>query len=267
MAESGKVGLRASANKTLSFGLVNVPIGMSPLREAATRPSGKFLDPEDHLPVKQAWQAHDGTLVERSDLVKGYEHDGGFVVFDGDALKLRSEPSIDLTANVRASAVPAEQVEKSYLIWPKDGKAAEAFSLLLVHCRDGDRALIGETVENGTTKGFVVRYSDVTGTLVAQELAYRDSVRWRNVGQVEDYMAEVPEPNAQAQAMADQLLSALPDEYDWASLVDTYGDELAQAVEDAANGIEPEAVPAAERQAKADDLMALLAASVAGEAV
>ena len=82
-----KVGLRATSGKrTLAFGLVRVGVGMAPLMESEKRISAKMLDPTLLTPVKQKWENADGDLVDRSELVKGYEvAGGGYVVLaDGE---------------------------------------------------------------------------------------------------------------------------------------------------------------------------------------
>jgi non-homologous end joining protein Ku len=171
--------------------------------------------------------------------------------------------AIDLTANLRSSEVPAEWVDKSYLIWPKDAASADAFALLVAYCRDNDRALVGTTTEKGTTKSYVIRYSDTGGTLVAQLLRYEENVRWAHVEQITAYMAEVGEPDAAASQMAATLFDSLPDSFDWSSVTDTYGEALSAAIAAKASGQAPAAKPAAQAPPSTDTLMEALKASVA----
>ncbi len=263
-----KVGLRAtSGHRVLAFGLVRVGMGMAPLMESEKRIAGKMLDPDDHLPVKQAWKKHDGEEIDRSDTVKGYPHGGGFVILeDGEVPKATDVDEISLQANVPASDVPSEYVEKSYLLWPDQGQD-EGYAVVLAYLRDNARAFVGTTTDAGTTKAFAVKYSDVTETLVAELLNYEANVRWSSVEQVTNYMAAVEQPSDEMLGMAAQVFDGLPEAFDWAAVTDTYGEALAQAVAQKAAG---GAVSVQAPQAAASgtpDLMAALRASVGAEAV
>ena len=263
-----KVGLRATSGKrTLAFGLVRVGVGMAPLMESEKRISAKMLDPVNLAPVKQKWEDVNGNIIERAELVKGYEvAGGGYVVLDdGEVPVPPGTDAIDLIANVDVSEVPSEYVEKSYLIWPDQGQE-DSYAVLTAYMRDKNRAFIGTTTDAGTTKAFAVKYSDVTRTLVAELLSYEANVRWNSVEAVTSFMAEVAEPSDEYVQAAGSIFDGLPNTFDWSSITDTYGEALAEAVATkAATG----AVPAAAAPAVAagtPDLMAALKATVEGNA-
>ena len=262
-----KVGLRATSGKrTLAFGLVRVGVGMAPLMESEKRISAKMLDPDLLTPVKQKWENADGELVERSDLVKGYEvAGGGYVVLDeGEVPTPPGTDAIDLIANVDVSEVPSEYVEKSYLIWPDLGQE-DSYAVLTAYMRDKNRAFIGTTTDAGTTKAFAVKYSDVTRTLVAELLSYEANVRWNSVEAVTSFMAEVDEPSDEYVQAAGSIFDGLPNTFDWSSITDTYGEALAEAVASkAATGTVQ--VTAAAPAPNGADLMAALKATVEGNA-
>lgn len=256
-----KVGLRASSGKrAIRFGLVSVSVGMSPLMDSDNRVSANLIDPESRQRVKRVWMVGDKVIA---DPVKAYPYGEGFVeLADGEVPRPLNSDVIDLEANVRSSAIPAEQVEKSYLIWPQDATANEGFAVLLAYCRDNDRALVGTTTDNGTTKAFVIRYSDTTGTLVAQLLAYEASVRWAHVETVATYMGAQPEPAAALLDMAANLFDTLPDEFDWSSVTDEYGEALLAAIAEKASTGEVTVPEAPASTEKPGDLMAALKASM-----
>ena len=259
-----KVGLRATSGKrTLCFGLVRVGVGMSPLMEAEKRLSANLCDPESGTKVSRVWMVGDKIIDEP---VKMYPYGDGYVeLSEGElnALKPLNSDMIDLEANVRSSAIPAEQVEKSYLIWPQDATHNDGFAVILAYCRDNDRALIGTTTDNGTTKAFCIRYSDTTGTLVAQLLHYEASVRWSNVEAVAGYMGDLPEPDAALLDMAAQLFDGLPDEFDWSTVTDEYGEALLAAIaEKASTGAVSAPAPVAGDMTAPGGLLAALKASV-----
>lgn len=257
-----KVGLRATSGKrTIAFGLVRVGVGMSPLMEAEKRIASNLVHPETHEKVRRVWMVGDEQVDEP---VKAYPYGGGYVeLADGEVPRPLNSDMIDLEANVRSSAIPAEQVEKSYLIWPQDATHNDGFNVLLAYCRDNDRALVGTTTDNGTTKAFCIRYSDTTGTLVAQLLHYEASVRWANVEAVSDYMGALPEPEAALMDMAAQLFDGLPDEFDWSSVTDEYGEALLAAIaEKASTGTVTVSQPVAGDMTAPGGLLAALKASV-----
>ena len=261
-----KVGLRATSGKrTLAFGLVRVGVGMAPLMESEKRISAKMLDPTLLTPVKQKWENADGDLVDRSELVKGYEvAGGGYVVLaDGEVPAPPGTDELALISNVDVSEVPSEYVEKSYLLWPDQGQH-DSYAVLLAYMRDKSRAFIGTTTDAGTTKAFAVKYSDVTKTLVAELLSYEANVRWNQVEAVTSFMAEVDEPTDEYVAAAGSIFDGLPNTFDWSSITDTYGEALADAVATkAATGAVPAAAATA-APAGTPDLMAALKATVEG---
>jgi DNA end-binding protein Ku len=260
--QGAKVGLRG-AKSTLAFGLVRVGVGMAPLMETEKRVSAKLLDPVSMTPVKRQWV--DGTGDEVADPVKGYPFAGGLVVLeDGEVPKATSTENIDLIANVQARDIPAEYVEKTYLLWPDQGQE-DGYALVTAYLRDHDRAFVGSTVSSGTTKAFAVRYSDVTGTLVAQLLSYEANVRWASVEQVAGFMKDVPEPAAEMIGMAETVFDQLPEAFDWSSVTDEYGEALAEAIATKAAG-GTVVIAQAAAPAPAVDLMAALKASVEGNA-
>jgi DNA end-binding protein Ku len=262
--QAAKVGLRATSGKrTLAFGLVRVGVGMSPLMEAEKRIGANLLDPVSMTPVKRQWVDGAGEAVD--DPVKGYPFNGGYVVLeDGEVPRPVGTDTIDLIANVPANEIPAEYVEKSYLIWPDEGQS-EGYAVVTAYLRDHNRVFVGTTTDAGTTKAFAVRYSDVTGTLVAQLLSYESQVRWASVEAVSGFMQDVPEPAAEMIGMAETVFDQLPEAFDWSSVTDEYGEALAEAIATkAAGGTIQVAAPAA--PAPAVDLMAALKASVEGGA-
>lgn len=256
-----KVGLRASSgHRTIVFGLVRVQVGMAPARsEGKPRISARLCHPESLTPVKRVWQV-DGETVDEP--VKCYPwNDTQVVLDDGEVPKPRNSGQIDLTANLAASSVSASMIEKSYLIWPEPG-AEEGFGVLLAYCRDNDRALVGTTTDGGTTKGFVVRYDDELGCLVAQLLAYEACVRRDHAQKIVDFMGDQPEASAANLSMAEQLFDALPEVFDWSEVEDDYGKALERTLAAKAAGQTLEAEVEDDRVEKADSLMAALKASV-----
>jgi DNA end-binding protein Ku len=65
---------RSFASVTISFGLVSIPVDVYSAEVAANRISFNLLHAKDGARVKQQYVcALDGEVVDRSEMVKGYE--------------------------------------------------------------------------------------------------------------------------------------------------------------------------------------------------
>src|SRR5271154_5551732 len=92
---------RSIASLTLSFGLVAIPVKLYSATVSSERISFHLLRQKDGSRVKQQYIAvNDGKLVERSDMIKGYEFaKDQYVQFTADELKALEETtthSIDI---------------------------------------------------------------------------------------------------------------------------------------------------------------------------
>ena len=77
---------RSIASLTISFGLVAIPVRLFSATVASERISFNLLRQKDGSRVKQQYVAvNDGKLVERSEMVKGFEFaKDQFVIFTPD---------------------------------------------------------------------------------------------------------------------------------------------------------------------------------------
>ena len=80
---------RAIASATVSFGLVSVPVQLFAAGESKAAISFNLLHKTDGARLKQQYLcAKEGVVVERSDMVKGFEFaKDQYVVFTPDELK------------------------------------------------------------------------------------------------------------------------------------------------------------------------------------
>ena len=229
------VGLRATAgSKTLSYGLVQVRVGMMPALDDQARLRAKMVDPDTLGPVKQQYVNELGDVVKPA---KAYPYGDTLVELpkdSTDALKALSDGVIALEANL--DSVPDELVEKTYLLWPTDGASEQPFKMLATYLEHTGHVLVGKTHAGGTTKAFALRYSKLYGGMVAQLLSYYERVRWDAVQMVRHAVSEMQQPDAPMQEMANQIFDSMPSEIDWAEMRDEYGAALEQAVADAAAG-------------------------------
>src|SRR6185436_8517057 len=95
---------------TVSFGMVSIPTKLYSATDASTGVSFNLLHKDCGSRLKQQYIcAKDGTIVERADMVKGYEFQKDqYVTFTPEELKEleeKSSQSVDIT-----EFVPAEKV-------------------------------------------------------------------------------------------------------------------------------------------------------------
>lgn len=261
-------GLRATGgHKTLSFGLVNVNVGLAPMYETVKRTSANLICPDDHAKLVQKYQCPEcGQLHGRADCEKGYPVEGGYVVFDQselDALKVESEDAVALECKVPLASVPREWVDTSYLIFPDTPKDVEGYALIAAMLRDSDEALIGTVNDKGTTKAYAITWSPATEILVAHVLHYEGNLRHAHVEAVQDALAKAGEPSKEMLAMAEALFGTMPSEFDPSEVEDEYEVRLQAAIAAKAAGKTVEAPAAQEAPEPETDLLAALKASMA----
>jgi DNA end-binding protein Ku len=125
---------RSIATASISFGLVTVPVRIYPATRTSAGLSFHLLHEKDHSRLKQQYVCEkDGTVVPRSEMVKGYEFaKGRYVTFSNEELKALDEKAtngIEIAEFVPEGAVDPVYFERSYYLGP-DKSGAKAFSLL-----------------------------------------------------------------------------------------------------------------------------------------
>ena len=169
---------RSIASLSLSFGLVSIPVKLY----SATESSGTVrfnLLAADGSRVKQQYVSEQtGELLERSEMVKGYEFEKDrFVLFSPEELKaLQESPShtIDIVAFIPADAVDPIFYDKAYFLAP-DKRGAKPYNLLMEAMRHSSRCALAKWAWKA--KQYVVQVRPAEDGLVLQQLLYADEVR------------------------------------------------------------------------------------------
>ena len=169
---------RSLASLTLSFGLVNVPVKLYSATESSS--SVKFnLLARDGSRLKQQYVSDkDGKVVERAEMVKGYEFEKDrFVLFTPDELKALDEAAshvIDIVAFVPEKSVDPIYYDKAYFLAP-DKRGAKPYTLLTEAMRESGRCALARWTSKG--KQYVVQVRVAEDGLVLQQLLYAEEVR------------------------------------------------------------------------------------------
>lgn len=261
---------RSSANLTLGFGLVSVPVAMRPIAETGSPVAGKLVCPQHGDNKEQTYLCCGGTpqehLLKRNEMSTAYEHPdkpGELVIVDPNVLKEIAEErsgQIEVEKFVDVESIDPIYYDKTYLCWPQHG-GEQAFDLFAAVLRDEGRAAVSTVVMSKQTVMLVIRWSETTGTLVAHTCRFPSQVRWADAELVSHYANERPQPAEKHLEMARALIEGMVGVFDATEVVDRYTPLLEDAIRAAADGTTfsaPQAVPAAAKE----DLLDALAASV-----
>ncbi len=239
------------------------PTGSTVSRLAAVAsPPAQASAPAESAPVESE-RTFSSPVVERDDIVKGYEFEKGrFVLFTPAELKALQEASrqtIDIVSFIPERAVDPIYYDKAYFLAP-DKRGEKTYSLLLAAMRRSERCALAKWAWRA--KEYVVQIRPAEGGMVLQQLLYADEVR--SLADLHVPLVEVKEPELK---LALQLIEQIAeDAYDPTQFVDEEKARILAAVE---RKIAGEQVVATERPAplggQVIDLMAALRASLRTE--
>ena len=152
---------RSIASLTISFGLVAIPVKVYSSTVSSERISFNLLRRSDGSRVKQQYVAvNDGKIVERADMVKGYEFaKDQFVRFSPEEMKLLEDAtsrSIDIGQFVPLDTVDPVYFEGTYYLVPDKG-GAKPFTLLATALRKAHQCAVGRWISRGKEHIVVIR--------------------------------------------------------------------------------------------------------------
>src|SRR4249920_4259300 len=138
---------RSIASLTLGFGLVSIPVKLYSATESSSTVRFNLLA-KDGSRVKQQYVSEkDGKIVERADMVKGYEFEKDqYVLFQPDELKALEEGSshvIDIVSFIPEKEVDPIYYDKAYFLAP-DKRGGKPYSLLRAAMRESGRCALAK---------------------------------------------------------------------------------------------------------------------------
>ena len=252
---------RPIATATVSFGLVSVPVKLYSTGESGRKISFNWLHEDCGTRLKQQYFCpSDGEIVERANMIKGYEFaKEQYVTFKPEELKALEEQasqSIDIT-----EFVPAEQIERIYLDKPyylgPDKGGERAYRLLAAALHKTGRAAIAKYASRG--KQYLVMVRPMDDGLIMEQLLYPQEIR---------AFSEVPcgegEVKPQELELAVQLIEqAATDDFKPENYRDEVRERVLALIQQKVDGEEITLAPTAEPKTQILDLMAALKASLA----
>jgi DNA end-binding protein Ku len=253
--------MRTIWNGSISFGLVNIPIGLA-LATQRSDIAFRTLHRECGTPIKQKRYCpfHERD-VEADELVKGWEvAKGEFVMVeeeDLEAIALQRSQSIEILRFVKLEDVDPVYFDRTYYLARASSEAQRRpYVLLLEAMKETGMAAVGKFVLWGKENLSLIRpHGD---TLALETLFFAEDVRSR--AEIEDAVAETEVKDAELE-LARQVIDSLGGEWDPADFENEYRRDLRAMLEAKLEGREisrPEPVP----EAPVVDLMDALRKSV-----
>ncbi|TMM16481.1 MAG: Ku protein [Actinobacteria bacterium] len=253
--------MRTIWNGSISFGLVNIPIGLA-LATQRDDVSFRTLHRECGTPIKQKrWCPFHEREVEADELVKGWEVAKGEFVFveesDLESVALQRSQSIQILRFVKLADVDPVYFDRTYYLAPAAAEAQRRpYVLLLRAMQQSGMAAVGKFVLWGKENLCLIRSQG--DTLALETLFFADDVRSKK--EIEEAV-EATEVKKAELALAGQVIDSLVGEWDAADFENEYRRDLKAMLEAKLAGQEikrPEPAP----ETPVVDLMEALRRSV-----
>jgi len=259
--------MRTIWNGSISFGLVNIPVGLALATTAKAKQSDvsfRTLHRECKTPIRQKrWCPTHEREVGPDEIVKGWEVAKGEFVIVEDA-DLEAIEQRDTSRAIEISRfVPLEQVDpvyfdRTYFLAPSTAEAQRRpYVLLLEAMKQAGMGGIGRFVLRGAEYFALIRPKG--DALVLETLFLAEDVR--SQAEIDEAVAGTEVKKAELD-LAQQVMQSLVGEFDPSELHSQYRSDLRQMLEAKLDGQEiakPEPVP----DAPVIDLMEALKKSVA----
>jgi DNA end-binding protein Ku len=242
----------------LTFGLISMPVRLfSGARSSSI--SFHMLHRDDLQRVKQQlYCPADNRVVERSEIVKGYEYrKDEYVVIEPEEIK-KIEPktakTMEILEFVKADEVDPVFFESSYYLMPEEA-GRRPYALLTKALEESDYVAIAKLTMHNREYTVFLRPRD--GGMMLHTMYYAEEVR-----EVEGFGAPDVELKEAEVKVAHQLIDALADKWDPEKYHDTFQENLKKMIQTKLEGGKIAEVEKPKKLAPVIDLMAALKQSL-----
>lgn len=243
----------------LTFGLISMPVRLY-AGARSENVSFHMLHRDDLTRVKQQlYCPTDERVIERSEVVKGFEYrKGEYVVIEPEEIKKiepRTAKAMEILEFVKADEVDPVYFESSYYLMPEEA-GRRPYALLQQALEKTNYLGVAKlTMHN---REYTVLLRPHKGGIMLHTMYYADEVR-----EVEGFGKTDVEPKAAELKVAEQLVEALAAEWEPKKFHDTFQEQVKKLI---AAHLEGKQIPEVEKPRKMTpvvDLMAALKASLA----
>lgn len=170
---------RSIGSLTISFGLVAIPVKLYTATQSANTISFNLLHKTCGSRLKQQYIClEEGVVVERDEMVKGYEFaKDQYVMFAPEEIKALEEAgshAIEIAEFVPIEAVDPVYYDKTYYLSPDKG-ASKPYALLTEALKEAKLCAVGRWAARG--KSYLVLLRPVGDVLTMQQLHFATDVR------------------------------------------------------------------------------------------
>ena len=170
---------RSIGSLTISFGLVAIPVKLYTATQSTGQISFNLLHKECGSRLRQQYVClKDGQIVERDDMVKGYEFaKDQYVAFSPQEIKALEEVgthSVEISEFVPIESIDPVYFDKTYYLAPDKG-AGKPYTLLTEALKESKRCAVGRWAAKG--KAYIVILRPIGDVLTMQQLHFANEVR------------------------------------------------------------------------------------------
>ncbi|HEY2486201.1 MAG TPA: Ku protein [Candidatus Binataceae bacterium] len=251
---------RSIATASITFGLVSIPVRLFPATSSKAI-SFNLLHGKDNSRIQQKiYCPVDDAIVDRSELVRGYEIEKGrYVTFTDQELKnleARGDHAIEISEFIPIEEVDPVFFESPFLLGCEP-TSARAYRLLAKAMDDTRQVAVARYTMRG--KEHVVLIRNYQDGLMLHTMHYGDEVR--GFGEI-DHGADAPAKPAEVD-LAKRLIGDLTEKkFDIDKYKDGYRERVIEAASQKANGQEITEPPPEVQRGKVIDLMSALKESL-----
>lgn len=253
---------RAMWSGFLSFGLVNVPVGMFSATSDKTIHFNQLHKGTSNRVRYRKVDETTGEELEAEDIVSGYEvSDGEYVVVTKEELKEAAPEkteTIDISDFVDLKEIDPKYFKSTYYLAPKGKGAERAYALLRQAMLETNRVGIASVVIRD--KEHLVAVRPTEDVLILETMFFQDEIRDPKE-ELDTLPGEVHFEQREL-AIAHQLIDMLSTEWQPEKYKSTYREQLRELIERKREG-QVIHYEAPERKSNVLDLMAALEQSVA----
>jgi len=250
--------MRSMWNGVISFGLVNIPVGLYPATKE-NQISFHLLHKKDCGRIKnQRVCSVCGETLDYDELVKGYEYERGeyVTVTDEDMKKVMPEASDNITIHgfVDLDDIDPIFFDSPYYLVP-DKRSDRVYSLLREALKKSNKVGIASFVLR--TREYLASIHPHENALILNTMHYADEIR-----PAEGMPAGEGSSDSREMAMAIQLIEAMGEGFEPGKYKDTYNEELLALIQTKLAGKPLKAKAAPKEPTNVLDLMSRLKASL-----
>ncbi|MCT7377978.1 Ku protein [Chelativorans salis] len=251
---------RASWKGYLKLSLVSCPVRLYPATSTRDRITFNQLHKETHNRINMKPVDPELGLVERSDLVKGYEYeDKQYIIIedsDLESVRIESNHTMSIEAFVDADSVDVIYQDAPYYLAPDGAMAEETFVVLREALRKSGKLAIARLVLSSRERVITISPRE-TGMFVCT---------LRNPNEVRgtaEYFGNIPvgTPDPEMLELAERLIEQKTTEFDPMDYEDRYEIALMNMIKEKLKGHKP-IVAAAPERGNVINLMDALKASL-----